>query len=99
MVNIDYSWTVVESSEEFKAMTVEYRAEGFTTYTVGVPLPVDGISLENRIRQYAPIRNWEFELTPVIPVEVGSSGTNTITLISEIPSQNIGAPAVQGPPQ
>jgi hypothetical protein len=96
MSEINYSWTVLEVNENYKVMTVQYESEGLTTYTTGMPLPTEDISLENRIKQYAPIPNWQFELMQTIPVEVGSTGTNSAFLSPQASPQD-GAPVMQAP--
>ena len=73
---IQYTWEVMEVSEENKNMIVDYTSDNpnLPKVTMGMPLPTTTVSLESRIAQYAPLSYWEFYLLETIPVQVGSTG-------------------------
>ena len=56
-------------------MEVEYSAAGYSTKLVGMPMPIQGQTLEQVVAQYAPLNEWVAESTPVVAVQVGQSGS------------------------
>lgn len=88
MANFNYTWKVVEAIETNKNMLVEYSLEGYTTHLVGMPLPTETVTLEQRVQQYAPIALWEFAMIAPVSVEVGTTGSNSFT-VTEPVSNNV----------
>ena len=91
MANFNYSWKVVEVTEQNKHMLVEYSLEGYKTHLVGMPMPTEVITLEQRVQQYAPIPLWEFAMVTPISVEVGTTGSHSFTIIEPF-SSNVAIP-------
>jgi len=94
MTNFNYTWKVVEATEENKHMLVEYSLEGYATHLVGMPMPTEAVTLEQRVQQYAPIALWEFAMIAPISVEVGTTGSSSFT-VREPVSNNVVPSLVQ----
>ena len=88
MTNFNYTWKVVEATEENKHMLVEYSLEGYATHLVGMPMPTEAVTLEQRVQQYAPTALWEFAMIAPVSVEVGTTGSNSFT-VTEPFSNNV----------
>lgn len=74
-MSIQYTYTVKAVNAELKTMEVEYTADGYSTKLIGMPLPIQGQTLEQVVTQYAPMAAWVSETTPVVAVQVGESGS------------------------
>ena len=88
MANFNYSWKVTEANETTKNMVVEYSLEGYQTFLIGMPMPTDAVTLEQRVQQYAPIPQWEFSMLTPVSVEVGTTGSSSFT-VAEPFSSNV----------
>ena len=94
MTNFNYTWKVVEATETNKHMLVEYSLEGYTTHLVGMPMPTEAVTLEQRVQQYAPIALWEFAMIAPVSVQVGTTGSSSFTVIEPF-SNNVVPSLVQ----
>jgi hypothetical protein len=94
MTNFNYTWKVVQATEENKHMLVEYSLEGYTTHLVGMPMPTEAVTLEQRVQQYAPIALWEFAMIAPVSVQVGTTGSSSFT-VTEPFSNNVVPSLVQ----
>ena len=97
MANFNYSWKVVDANETTKNMIVEYSLEGRSTFTIGMPLPTEAVNLEQRVHQYAPIPQWEFEMLTPVSVEVGATGSNSFTVTEPFSNNVVPAVAASNP--
>jgi hypothetical protein len=88
MANFNYSWKVTEANETTKNMLVEYSLEGYQTFLVGMPMPTEAVTLEQRVQQYAPVPQWEFSMLTPVSVEIGASGSSSFT-VAEPFSNNV----------
>jgi hypothetical protein len=94
MTNFNYTWKVVQATETNKHMLVEYSLEGYTTHLVGMPMPTEAVTLEQRVQQYAPIALWEFAMIAPVSVQVGTTGSSSFTVIEPF-SNNVVPSLVQ----
>ena len=97
MTDFNYTWKVVDSNDATKSMLVEYSLEGYSNHLVGMPLPTEVISLEQRVVQYAPIALWEYTMISHVAVLVGATGSNSFS-VREPFSSNVAIPAGDGEP-
>ena len=88
MAIFNYSWKVVEANETTKNMIVEYSLEGYQTFLIGIPMPTEAVTLEQRAQQYAPIPQWEFSMVTPVSVEIGATGSSSFT-VTEPFSNNV----------
>lgn len=92
MTTFNYTWTVLESNDSTKNMMVEYCLEGFQTMLIGMPLPTETVSLQQRVTQYAPIALWEYSMISPISVAVGTNGSSSFD-VGEPFSSNVVTPS------
>ena len=97
MTNFNYTWKVTHADETNKHMLVEYSLEGYATHLVGIPLPTEAVTLEQRVQQYAPIALWEFAMITPVSVEVGTTGSSSFS-VREPFSNNVAIPGPDGEP-
>jgi hypothetical protein len=70
-----YNYEIIKVDEAARCMEVVYTSEGYQTMHIGARLPYEGETTEDIVKMYAPVRYWEEQNTPVVPVNVGQSGT------------------------
>lgn len=78
-MNITYTYEVISVDQAARCMEVVYTSEGNPTLHIGARLPFEGETVESVVEMYAPVRYWEELKTPLVPVEVGTSGTKVVT--------------------
>jgi hypothetical protein len=74
-MNITYTYEIISVDQQARCMEVVYTSEGKPTMHIGARLPYEGETIEAIVEMYAPVRYWEEINTPVVPVNVGQSGT------------------------
>jgi hypothetical protein len=74
-MNITYTYEIISVDQQARCMEVVYTSEGMPTMHIGARLPYEGETTEAIVEMYAPVRYWEEINTPVVPVNVGQSGT------------------------
>jgi hypothetical protein len=74
-MNITYTYKIISVDQQARCMEVVYASEGMPTMHIGARLPYEGETTEAIVEMYAPVRYWEEINTPVVPVNVGQSGT------------------------
>ncbi len=77
MTTLTYAYKVIRSDTDLKVMEVEYTAEGYPTYLVGLPLPTEGVDPTAIIAAYAPVHRWLESTAVVVDVPAGTSGILT----------------------
>jgi hypothetical protein len=75
MIEINYTYEVVNVSQEARVMEVVYTAENHDPILVGVQLPTVDQDLEQMIRAYAPWGIWEEKTKVYQVVAVGLTGS------------------------
>ena len=96
MTNFNYTWTIVQATETNKNMLVEYSLEGYATHLVGMPMPTETVTLEQRVLQYAPTALWEFAMMAPVSVEVGTTGSNSFSVTEPFSTNVVPASVVDG---
>jgi hypothetical protein len=66
-------------------MEVTYTANGFDTKIVSMPMPVGNQQVEEIVKAYSPVRQWENSLLQVTSVQVGHTG-EVLATVPETPS-------------
>lgn len=74
-MDIEYKYTIASVDANARCMEVVYEAEGHQTMHIGARLPFEGESLDDVIRQFAPLAYWSEQQRPVVAPTVGLSGT------------------------
>ena len=97
MTNFNYTWKVTEANASTKNLIVEYSLEGYQTFLIGMPMPTEAVTLEQRVHQYAPIPQWEFEMLTPVSVEVGATGSNSFSVIEPFSDNVVPASVVDNP--
>lgn len=73
-MSITYTYTVISADEAARCMEVVYEAVGHQTTHVGARLPYEGETLEQVVRMYAPVANWETAARSVVVPTIGATG-------------------------
>lgn len=76
-MSITYTFDVIMVDETARAMEVVYSSTGYQTMHIGMPMPLEGQTLDQIIEMYAPIPYWENSKKPVVPVNPGTTGEIT----------------------
>ena len=75
---LDYKFEILEVVPEIDQMMVKFTSEGREDVITGTPLPTEGVSLNDFLRQYAPIGYWlDKERKTYVP-EVGATGEHNV---------------------
>jgi hypothetical protein len=74
MIDIVYTYEVIDVTIEAKSMQILYKAEGRPDVLMGARLPYEGETLSDIVRMYTPIHIWEEQTRAVSTVEIGTSG-------------------------
>ena len=79
---IEFTYTITLVNEEQNQMEIEYSSPGRDTITVGTPLPLNNVSIEEFAQMYAPFGLWvQKEYGYQVP-EVGTTGSYTPSVIT-----------------
>lgn len=73
-MSIRFHYTVKSVDEAARCMEIVYSADGYETMNIGARLPFEGEALEDVIRSFAPIYQWEQSKLPVVVPQVGLNG-------------------------
>lgn len=73
----EYTYEVLSIDSSDKSMLVVYKTSGLDDITVGVRTPFADETLEDVIRMYAPIPNWEEASKEYVTPAVGATGSLT----------------------
>lgn len=71
---LDYSYEIVSVNTENNFMEVKYMSPGKQDVTVGVHLPIQGVSLDDHLKSYAPMNVWNMVSTRTYAPQVGTKG-------------------------
>ncbi len=71
---LDYKFKIIEVLPEQNQMMVKFISEGRNDVVVGVPLPTEGVPIEDFLRPYAPIGYWLEQERKVFIPQVGTTG-------------------------
>jgi hypothetical protein len=79
-VNISYTYKVVSVDTQSNSMVVSYSADGYSTVSKEMRLPLSGLeSTDDVINTHAPVPFWETEKAVAIAPPVGFSGSLTVS--------------------
>lgn len=73
-MNITYNYKVTRVDYSARIMEVEYSSDGHETMLIGMPIPLQGQSVEAAIKQYAPVSHWQIQSTPILQIQENTSG-------------------------
>lgn len=94
MNNFPFTCKPVRKDIESNTLEVEYTADGYNTILVSMPLPLQGVNIQEHMKMYAPYSEWEkskkglqdielgivITINPVNIANISSSNTNTLTV-------------------
>lgn len=87
---LTYTWKVTEVDSSKRILIVEYKLDGSEeALALNIGIPSAETTLENHVKQYAPIAKWKSSVTTqqLLDVTVGSSGTVSLeeprTIVTE----------------
>ena len=79
---IEFTYTITLVNEEQNQMEIEYSSPGRDTITVGTPLPLNNVTIEEFVRMYVPFGLWvQKEYGYQVPA-VGTTGSYTPPVIT-----------------
>ena len=73
-MDIEYTYEIVKVDAAARCMEVVYSAVGHPTMHIGTRIPVEGESLEDVIKSYAPVPLWLDLIAVLSPPAVGTKG-------------------------
>ena len=75
-MTISYKFKVIQADPTYGTMIVEYTSRGLQKKTISMHMPKGTESVDEIIRNHAPILDWEREKQEFVEVTVGYSGTH-----------------------
>jgi hypothetical protein len=84
-----FTYTVVRVDAENDFMELNYSSEGLPDALVGARMPRGTQTVDDIARSYAPMGYWMNLLNPIVPVEVGSTGSVVIPVSTATSSSNV----------
>lgn len=85
-MKISYKVRIVEVNTN--GLLVEFSAENASTRLVGTPLVPTNVTPAEFFRRYAPISDWEYELTPKQNLQVGAEIADEVT-VGALPAASV----------